>query len=111
MPPSAAKPFQNAKENAMDFTYHRSLDHLHVGCERPHAYFIPFGSAAAADRAEESNNRNLSDRFRSLCGDWQFRWFASLNDVPDFTAPGFSMEDADPDFCSDELAAGARPRL
>ena len=79
----------------MDFSYHLSLDHLHVGCEKPHAYFIPFGSHEAAERAEETNNRNLSDRFRSLCGDWDFRWFASLNDVPDFTAPGFTMDGAD----------------
>ena len=27
--------------------------------------------------------------------DWDFRWFASLNDVPDFTAPGFTMDGAD----------------
>ncbi|MBR7184279.1 MAG: DUF4981 domain-containing protein [Clostridia bacterium] len=79
----------------MEFTFHRSLDRLHVGCEKPHAYFIPFQSDAVADRAEERNNRNLSDRFRSLCGEWNFRWFASLNDVPDFTAPGFSMAGAD----------------
>ncbi len=79
----------------MEFTYHRALAHLHVGCEKPHAYFIPFQNETVADRAEATNNRNLSDRFVSLCGDWQFKWYASVNDVPDFTAPWFEMADAD----------------
>ena len=79
----------------MEYTYHRSLEHLHVGCEKPRSYYIPFQSDAAADRAEATDNRALSSRFVSLCGDWQFRWYASLNDLPDVTDPNFSMADAE----------------
>ncbi len=79
----------------MEYTYHRSLEHLHVGCEKPHAYYIPFQSDAVADRAEATDNRALSSRFVSLCGDWQFRWYPSLHDLPDVTDPNFSMADAE----------------
>jgi len=79
----------------MEYIYHRSLDHLHVGCEKPHAYYIPFQSDAVADRAEATDNRALSSRFVSLCGDWQFRWYPSLHDLPDVTDPNFSMADAE----------------
>ena len=27
-----------------ELKYHKSLEHLHVGCEAPTAYFIPFSS-------------------------------------------------------------------
>ena len=55
----------------------------HVGCEAPRAYFVPFGSVAAArtrDRAE-------SDRFLSLSGDWDFRYCRSVRELGDFLAP------------------------
>ena len=76
----------------MEYTYHRSLEHLHVGCEKPRAYYIPFQSDAVADRAEATDNRALSARFVSLCGDWKFRWYASSYDLPDVTDPAFSMD-------------------
>ena len=75
----------------LDFHYHRSLEHLHVGCEKPHAYFIPYQSDAAADTL----NRAASDRFLSLCGEWSFRYYPSLNELPDFTAPDWSTCGAD----------------
>ena len=56
---------------------------LHVGCEAPRAYFVPFGSVAAArtrDRAE-------SDRVLSLSGDWDFRYCRSVRELGDFLAP------------------------
>ena len=71
--------------------YHLSLDHLHVNCEKPHAYFIPYHS----DEAAATQNRAVSDRFLSLCGEWSFRYFASVNDLPDFTAPSYTDEGAD----------------
>ena len=70
------------------FHYHLSQEHLHVGCDKPRAYFIPYGSDAAA----KTGNRALSDRFLTLCGEWSFRYYRSLNDLPDFTAPDFSAE-------------------
>lgn len=66
-----------------ELNLHRSLDCLHVGCEAPHAYLIPYQSAEAAS----SGNRSLSDRFFSLCGEWSFRYFRSAQELGDFLAP------------------------
>ena len=71
--------------------YHKSLEHLHVGCDKPRAYFIPYHSDAAA----ATGNRAVSDRFLSLCGEWSFRYYASVNDIDDFTAEGWTNEGAD----------------
>ena len=51
--------------------YYRDLATLHVGCEAPRAYFIPYESLAAA----ETGSRAHSDYFLSLCGEWDFRFF------------------------------------
>lgn len=69
----------------LELNYHRSLEHLHVGCDAPRAYFIPYQSECAAKKA----NRADSDRFVSLCGEWNFTYFASVNDLPDFTADSY----------------------
>ena len=74
-----------------ELLYHQSLSHLHVGCEKPCAYFIPYHS----DTAAKTNNRSASNRFLSLCGEWSFRYFKSVNDIVDFTAPTYSTEEAD----------------
>ncbi len=68
------------------FTYHLSLSDLHVGCEKPHAYFIPFDTKAAAD----TENRAASARFVSLCGEWDFTFYKTVRDLPDFTAEGYT---------------------
>ena len=43
------------------FDYHKSLKHLHVGCEAPRAYFVPFASKeeflATQDKVCKSGNR------------------------------------------------------
>ena len=74
-----------------DRNYHKKLEVLHVGCETPSAYLIPYQSDAAAKKG----NRAASDRFLSLCGEWSFRYFASVNDLVDFTAPTYTSEGAD----------------
>ncbi|MBE6553446.1 MAG: DUF4981 domain-containing protein [Ruminococcaceae bacterium] len=74
-----------------ELNYHESLSHLHVGCEKPHAYFIPYHSHAAA----ALQNRAVSNRFISLCGEWSFRYYASVHDVEDFTAADWTSEGAD----------------
>ncbi len=71
--------------------YHRSLAHLHVGCEKPHAYFIPYDTVAGAAR----DNRAESAYFRSLCGTWDFQYFATSAELPDFTAPWFDRSGMD----------------
>ncbi len=72
----------------MQFDYHKSLEHLHVGCEAPRAYFIPYQSAAAA----ASGNRAASDRFISLCGEWDFCYCASERELPDFLSPAYTPD-------------------
>ena len=62
-----------------ELNYHKSLEHLHVGCEKPTAYFIPFTNESAA----REGNRSESERFASLCGEWSFRYYASVNDIDD----------------------------
>lgn len=60
--------------------YHKTQKTLHVGCERPHAYFIPYGDRATALRDE----RNSSVYFKTLDGTWKFRFYPSVDEVPDF---------------------------
>ena len=65
--------------------YHQNPHTLHIGCEAPRAYFVPFHSETAA----LGGNRAASHDFLTLCGDWDFTFYPSLRDVPDITAPGF----------------------
>ena len=60
--------------------YHKTQKTLHVGCERPHAYFIPYESREGAARDE----RIASAYFKTLDGTWNFRYYPSVADVPDF---------------------------
>lgn len=64
-------------------TYHSDLEHLHVGCEKPRAYFIPFESVKSA----RTGNRDESDRFLSLSGEWDFRYCRNRRELGDFLAP------------------------
>ncbi|MBQ4324544.1 MAG: glycoside hydrolase family 2, partial [Clostridia bacterium] len=61
------------------------LDTLHVGCEAPHAYFIPYHTREAAD----GDRRGASAFFKSLCGEWSFRFYPSAGEVEDFLDGGF----------------------
>ncbi|MHB8964223.1 MAG: glycoside hydrolase family 2 TIM barrel-domain containing protein, partial [Saccharofermentanales bacterium] len=49
---------------------------LHIGCESPHAYFIPFADARSA--CEDS--REDSEYFTSLNGSWKFKYHGSEQD-------------------------------
>ncbi len=69
-----------------DFSYHKSVQHLHVNCLRPHAYFIPF----AKGQTPNAEQRAQSAYFCSLCGEWDFKYYASLSLVEDFTAASFA---------------------
>ena len=57
--------------------YHKSLETLHVNCLEPRAYFIPF----VDEKTAASRERSESDYFVSLCGEWNFRFFKSFEDV------------------------------
>ena len=67
---------------AFDLSYHTQLETLHIGCEKPRAYFVPF----SAD-AENTDDRSLSDRFLSLCGTWDFRYCRNKTELGDFLSP------------------------
>ena len=67
------------KGKIMEFKpYHKSLEHLHIGCEKPRAYFIPYHSEQAA----LSGDRDRSEHFVNLCGDWDFKFYQTFEDVP-----------------------------
>ena len=70
---------------------HRDLKTLHVGCEKPHAYFIPYETRAKAI----ADNRGTSAYFKTLCGEWNFRFYKSVSDVADFTGREFSADGMD----------------
>ena len=77
----------------MDFCFdcHQDPHKLHVGCEKPRAYFIPYESDAAA-RTEE---REQSAFFTSLCGEWDFRYYPSLAELEDFRESDFDRSKMD----------------
>ena len=64
--------------------YHQSTETLHIGCEKPRAYFVPFPCGCASKNAE----RGESTFFKSLCGEWNFKFFKSVNDVCDLSTEG-----------------------
>lgn len=59
--------------------YHQNINVLQMGCEPPRAYFIPYGSSIDAPAMQ----REKSDRFQLLSGDWAFSYFDSIDLVPD----------------------------
>ena len=59
--------------------YHKSLTDIHVGCEEPRAYFIPYHSSDSA----RNGYRDNSNFFKTLIGAWDFKFYESANDVPD----------------------------
>ena len=69
--------------------YHKSLEVLHYNCEKPRAYFIPAESRESA----ASDRRSDSTYFKTLCGDWDFKYYSSYADIEDFTAPDFSFDE------------------
>ena len=73
------------------YNYHRELSSLHVGCEPPRAYYVPFDS----DSAALDGRRGASPRFINLCGEWSFRYYPSVNDVGDIAAPDFPASGMD----------------
>ena len=56
--------------------YYRELEHIHVGCAAPRAYYIPFPSESDAVK-----NREESAFFTSLNGEWDFRFFPNAEEL------------------------------
>lgn len=61
--------------------YYQDNHTFHVGCEAPHAYFIPAQSYDAA----KDENRAKSIYFKSLCGVWDFKFYPSVSQLPEIT--------------------------
>ncbi|MGI6263889.1 MAG: glycoside hydrolase family 2 TIM barrel-domain containing protein [Acutalibacteraceae bacterium] len=59
--------------------YFEDLNTLHVGTLPPHAYFIPYPGTQEALRGA----REQSNRFVSLNGQWQFRYYDSVRRMND----------------------------
>ncbi|MBR2926255.1 MAG: DUF4981 domain-containing protein [Clostridia bacterium] len=72
----------------MELNYHKSLDILHQGCEKQRAYFIPYQSEFLASRG----NRAESERFVSLCGEWDFHYYTHVPETDAFTQEGAVTE-------------------
>ncbi len=71
------------------FDYHKSLKHLHIGCEAPRAYYIPFADAvSAADLMRDS-----SPYFKTLDGTWDFKFYKSIADAEDPRLDGIILPD------------------
>lgn len=69
--------------------YWENPEILHVHCEKPRAYFIPYEDQATA----ENGLRGDSRFFRSLNGAWRFRYYESAALVEDeFLAAGFDAD-------------------
>ncbi|MCQ2484242.1 MAG: DUF4981 domain-containing protein [Clostridia bacterium] len=67
--------------------YHTDLKTLHVGCEEPRAYFIPFH-----DEKNALLPRSESRYFHSLCGEWDFRFYKCPADIEEeFFAEKFEI--------------------
>lgn len=59
--------------------YYENPDILHVGCEAPRAYYIPFSDKTAA----LTQPREDSDRYLSLNGKWNFKYCNSVYEMPE----------------------------
>ena len=56
--------------------YYRMLSSLHIGCEAPRAYFVPF-----ADEKSASTDRENSSLLTLLNGQWDFSFFENVEEL------------------------------
>lgn len=59
--------------------YYENPQILHIGCEEPRAYFIPFDNDNDAD-----GRREASAYFTSLCGEWDFHFYKNITEINDY---------------------------
>lgn len=71
--------------------YYLSPEYLHIGCEKPAAYFIPFSG-------DENvfSDRESSSRFTLLNGIWDFKFYPNVREL-DFSAPSYPSRECCPD--------------
>ncbi|MFA6730093.1 MAG: glycoside hydrolase family 2 TIM barrel-domain containing protein [Eubacteriales bacterium] len=73
----------------MDFNFHKTHRTLSFNILPPRAYYIPYESEEKA----KAGNREESNFFQSLCGDWGFDWFESELSLPDFLSADYKPKD------------------
>ncbi len=73
--------------------YYLSPEYLHIGCEKPAAYFIPFSKGQNPSQAREN-----SDRFTLLNGIWDFKFYNNVREL-DIESEGFPANEV----CSDKM--------
>lgn len=56
---------------------HKSLETLTLNTENPRAYFIPYEDAEKA----RVGDRNKSAYYKTLCGEWNFRFYNSFEEI------------------------------
>lgn len=69
----------------MKLNYHQDTEKLHVGCEKPRAYYVPYDESNIVSPKKAASafaDCSLSSRFTSLCGEWSFSFFGSPEQVP-----------------------------
>ena len=59
--------------------YHATHKTLHVNCEKPRAYFVPFSNACDAN----DGVREYSEYFKTLTGEWDFKFYNNLFEAED----------------------------
>lgn len=83
--------------------YHKDLGSLHIGCEKPRAYYIPYHSEESAI----SGNRENSAAYINLCGQWNFKFYKSFEDLgEDFLKADFADTIPVPKCWQTELGKG-----
>ena len=56
--------------------YYRQLENLHIGCEAPRTYFVPF-----SDEKDAADKREKSSLFTLLNGEWDFAFFDNIEEL------------------------------
>ncbi len=73
--------------------YYLSPEYLHIGCEKPSSYFIPFSKGQCPAEAREN-----SDRFTLLNGEWDFKFYPNVREL-DIEKENFPSEEE----CADKM--------
>ena len=72
--------------------YYENLEMLHENTMSPRAYYIP----ASVRKDDLIENRENSDRFLLLNGEWNFKYFDSIYEVTDvFYEEGYDISEFD----------------
>ena len=72
--------------------YHKSLSTFHVNTEPTTSYFIPYSSKASADEGA----REASEFIKMLSGGWDFKYYTSIDLVPDPRAEKIEFDEKIP---------------